>query len=120
MKKLSFLFLALTILLQSCYTYSSLKTPKDQKQLTIQEQIKPEQIYKIEVDNKTYTIKAIQWEQDSLVAQTSLKKDIKKKFSTKHITNVRERKFSDTRSNILTVISYIAAGTGIVFLINKL
>ena len=120
MKKLTFLFLALTILLQSCYTYSSFKTPKDQKQLTIQEQIKPEQIYKIEVDNKTYTIKAIQWEQDSLVAQTSLKKDIKKKFSTKQITNVRERKFSDTRSNILTVISYIAAGTGIVFLINKL
>ncbi len=115
MKKLTFLFLALTILLQSCYTYSSLKTPKDQKQLTIQEQI-----YKIEVDNKTYTIKAIQWEQDSLVAQISLKKDIKKKFSTKQITNVRERKFSDTRSNILTVISYIAAGTGIVFLINKL
>ncbi|MEN9487488.1 MAG: hypothetical protein RIR56_1177, partial [Bacteroidota bacterium] len=36
------------------------------------------------------------------------------------ITDVRERKFSDTRSNILTVISYIAAGTGIVFLINKL
>jgi hypothetical protein len=56
MKKLTFLFLALTILLQSCYTYSSLKTPKDQKQLTIQEQIKPEHIYKIEVDNKTYTI----------------------------------------------------------------
>lgn len=120
MKKITFLFLALTLLLQSCYAYQSIKAPKDGKQLTIQEQIKPEQIYKIEVENKTYKIKAIKWEQDSLVAQTSLKKDIKKNFSAKQITNVKERRFSDTRSNILTVISYIAVGTGIVFLINKM
>ena len=100
-----FFFLALTILLQSCYTYSSFKTPKDQKQLTIQEQIKPEQIYKIEVDNKTYTIKGhtmgTRFSSSKILRKTS------KKFSTKQITNVRERKFSDTRSNILTVISYI-------------
>lgn len=119
MKKSIFLLLILTCLLESCYVYHSADVKKDGQKPSVQEQIKPEQIYKIETDNKIYKIKAVKWENDSLVAQINEKKDIKKKFSVNQITNVKERKFSNSRSDILTVLSYIAIGTGIVFLVNK-
>lgn len=119
MKKSIFLLLILTFFLESCYVYRSAEAKKDGQAPSVQEQIKPNQIYKIDVANKTYRIKAVKWEKDSLVAQINMKKDIKKNFSVNQISNIKERKFSNSRSDIFTVLSYIAIGTGVIFLVNK-
>lgn len=103
--------------MNSCYVYHPIEAKNNEKIPPIQEQLKPNQIYKIDVDNKTYKIKVVKWEKDSLVADVKIGKDIKKSFSAKQITNVKEYKFSDTRSNILTVLSYIALGVGIAVLV---
>lgn len=117
MKKSVLFFLILTSFLNSCYVYRTVEVKKGEQLPPIQEQIKPEQIYIIDVENKTYKVKAIKWENDSLVAYTNIKKEVKKNFSSHQITNVRERKFSDTRSNTLTVIAYASIGLGIFFLL---
>lgn len=117
MKKSILIFLILTSFLNSCYVYRSVEAKKGEQLPPIQQQIKPEQIYKIDVDNKTYKIKAVKWDGDSLVAYTNIKKEVKKNFSSNQITNVREQKFSETRSNTLTVIAYAGIGLGIFFLL---
>lgn len=94
-----------------------MEAQKGQALPPIGQQIKPNLIYKIDVDQKTYRIKAIKWEKDSLVAQIKRRKDVKKSFNATQITNVRERRFSETRSNFFTVLSYTAIGTGIFFLV---
>lgn len=117
MKKSVFFIVILTFFMNSCYVYHPIEAKNNEKIPPIQEQLKPNQIYKIDVDNKTYKIKVVKWEKDSLVADVKIGKDIKKSFSAKQITNVKEYKFSDTRSNILTVLSYIALGVGIAVLV---
>lgn len=116
MKISIFLLLLFTFLLNSCYVYKSEETKKDKKQPSIQDQIKPNGIYQIDVADKTYKIKALKWNKDSLSAQINLKKDVKKNFAANQITNIRERKFSESRSNFLTVISYAAVGVGVFFI----
>lgn len=117
MKKSVLFLLIITFFLNSCYVYRSAELKKGEQLPPVQEQIKPDQIYKIDVENKTYRIKAVKWENDSLVAYTNIKKEVKKNFSSKQITNVKERKFSETRSNTLTVIAYASIGLGILFLL---
>lgn len=111
------LLILCTFILNSCYVYRPEEIKKGEKPLTIQEQLKPNNIYKIDVNNKTYLVKALKWDKDSLSAQINLKKDIRKNFAANQITNVREHKFSDSRSNFLTVISYIAVGVGVYLLV---
>lgn len=117
MKRYILLLLTATFLLNSCYAYRAIEAKKGETLPPIQQQLTPNQIFKIDVDQKTYKIIPVKWEGDSLVAKTSLRKDATKKFATKQITNVRKRQFSETNSNTLTAICYITLGAGIYLLL---
>lgn len=117
MKNSFLLLLISTLFLTSCYVYKPVEAKKGEKLPSVKEQLQPEKIYKIDVDQKTYVVKIISWEKDSLVAQTNLRKDVKKNFAENQIKNVRTREFSDARSNVFTVLTYAAIAAGVIFLV---
>lgn len=117
MKNPLLLLLISTLFLTSCYVYKPVEAKKGETLPPIREQLQPDKIYKIDVNQKSYVVKVISWEKDSLVTQTNLKKDVKKNFAENQIKNVRSREFSDTRSNLLTVLTYAAIAAGVIFLV---
>lgn len=111
MKKILSLFIIL-LFLSSCYVY---KAPEitEEKPLTIEEQIKPNNFYKIYVNDRAYKIKSVKWEQDSLITHLNMKEKNIKKFAKKDINKVENRVFSNNRSTTLTFIIYGIIGTTI-------
>ena len=68
--KNSFLLLLLsTLFLTSCYVYKPVEAKKGETLPPIREQLQPDKIYKIDVNQKSYVVKVISWDKDSLVAQ---------------------------------------------------
>lgn len=111
MKKFLSLFTIL-LLISSCYVY---KAPEitEEKPLTIEEQIKPNNFYKIYVDDKSYKIKSVKWEQDSLVTHVNMKEKNIRKFAKKDINKVENRVFSNNRSTAVTFLIYGIIGASI-------
>ncbi len=116
MKKVFYLLICI-LFFSSCNVYKPVDNKKDAANISVKEQMQIGRIYKIDVDQKTYVVKVVGWKKDSLVAQTNFKKEIKQNFAESKIKNVRTKSFSDTRSNFLTVITYVAIATGVVFLL---
>lgn len=117
MKNSFLLLLISTLFLTSCYVYKPVEAKKGETLPPIREQLQPDKIYKIDVNQKSYVVKVISWDKDSLVAQTNLKKDVKKNFADNQIKNLRTREFSDARSNVFTVLTYAAIAAGVIFLV---
>ena len=79
--------------------------------------IKPKGFYKVKVFDNSYKIEAIKWEGDTLYAHKKGKPKKEYKFSEKDIEDLKIRKFSKRRSDILTVTSYVAGGVGVFLLL---
>lgn len=116
MKKVFYLLICI-LFFNSCYVYKPIEGKEEAASVSVKQQMQPGRIYKFDVDQKTYVVKVVGWEKDSLIAQTNFKKDIKQNFAENKIKNVRTKEFSDTRSNFLTVITYVAIATGVIFLL---
>lgn len=117
MKKPLFLFLLSLFLLNSCYVYKPYQPKEGEKALSIEQQITPNQTYKIYTNSRTYKVQALKWEADSLVVQTNVKKGTEKKIGKNEITKVEPRTFSKFRSDLFTVLSYVGLGVGLVILL---
>lgn len=98
--------LSLLFLLINCYTYKVPKTEEKQLPKNIAQNIVPEQRYMVVTEKKTYKIKALRWEQDSLVAEVGNMKKNEIKIHKNQIKEVRNRTFSRERSDALTLGSY--------------
>lgn len=114
MKKL--LFLSIFILFTSCYVYKAPEVKKGEENLGIKEMIQPDNRYEINSNGKTFKIKAIKWEQDSLIAHINGNKRKEIKLNQNQITEVKNRVFSRGRSDALTFGSYTLIGAIILFL----
>lgn len=79
--------------------------------------IKEKGYYKVKVFDNSYKIQAVKWEGDTLYAHKKGKPKKEYKFSEKDIEDLKIRKFSKRRSDILTVTSYVAGGVGIFLLL---
>ena len=79
--------------------------------------INPKGYYKVKVFDNTYKIEAIKWEGDTLYAHKKGKPKKEYKFSEKDIEDLKIRKFSKRRSDILTVTSYVAGGVAVFLLL---
>lgn len=79
--------------------------------------IKPKGYYKVKVFDNTYKLEAIKWEGDTLYAHKKGKPKKEYKFSEKDIEDLKIRKFSKRRSDILTVTSYVAGGIAVFLLL---
>lgn len=94
------------LLISSCYVYRPLEAEEDQEIPTITEQIQKDKFYQINANGKSYKVKAVQWEGDSLVAHVNMKEDNQMKFHKNDIATVNHRVFSRGRSDALTVGIY--------------
>lgn len=116
MKFLPFAFMLL--LFTNCYVYKPLELEEDQKKPPITSEIKKDQFYQIVSADKTYKIKAVKWEGDSLVAHVNMKEKNEVKFHKNDISTVNHRQFSRGRSDALTVGIYGILG-GLILLLTQ-
>ena len=85
--------------------------------ISVKSIIKDKGYYKLKVLDNNYKIQAIKWEGDTLYAYKKGKPKKEYKFSEKDIEDLKIRKFSKGRSDILTVASYVAGGVGVFLLL---
>lgn len=112
----SIVYIFIISLLTSCYVYRPLKAKEDEEIPVITKQIVKDKIYKIQSGEKTYKIKAVRWEGDSLVTHVNLKEENEKKFHKDNIQGVNHRVFSRGRSDATTVGIY-AGLAGLILLL---
>ncbi|MFV0305914.1 MAG: hypothetical protein ACK5IC_10595 [Moheibacter sp.] len=89
------------------------------KVLEIKDKIRPNQYYKITVEDSQYKIQADQWEGDTLVSHILRKPERVLKFHKDQINEeaLLERRFSKPYSDLLTVGAYVAAGAAVLLLV---
>lgn len=101
------LFCALLIfLLTGCYVYRPLEATDETPLPPLNEQLQKDKFYEINSGGKTYKVKAVNWEGDSLVAHVNMKEKNEMKFHKNDIAAVNHRQFSRGRSDALTVGIY--------------
>ncbi|MDD3773491.1 MAG: hypothetical protein RBT46_00715 [Weeksellaceae bacterium] len=86
--------------------------------LSLKEILKPNKFYKIQVEEKRYKIQVDKWEGDTLVSHIIRRPNKKLRFHENQIDeeSVLARKFSKPMTDIITVGSYVTAGTAILLL----
>ena len=102
--------------MSGCYVYHPLEVEEDQPIPPFSEQIQKDKFYEITSGGKNYTIKAVNWEGDSLVTHVNMKENREMKFHKNDITAVNHRQFSRGRSDALTVGIYAGVAALILLL----
>lgn len=114
------LIIFIVCLLSGCYIYRTPQVKKGEKELTLKQQIVPENRYKIITDsNKVYKIKAVKWDNDTLISYINGNKKKELKLHLNQVKEVQNRVFSRGRSDALTFTSYTIIGAFIYFLFNN-
>lgn len=88
-------------------------------EIGIKDKIRPNQYYKITVEDSQYKIQADQWEGDTLVSHILRKPERVLKFHKDQINEeaLLERRFSKPYSDLLTVGSYVTVGVAVLLLV---
>lgn len=106
----------ISLLFSSCYVYQANNFEDAEKIPDVVQQIQKDQLYKLNVNDKIYTVKAVQWEGDSLVTYVNFKEKNLQKFHKNDIKEVKHRVFSRGLSDALTFGIYGGAITLLILL----